>query len=254
MKDYDGVWERFVGERRLEFGGHRDPDWQDGHGLSASLVVSWEASRFHERLEPLREALRPFPFVSLHPDRFMHITLVLLGFVVDEPGKEGEVSRERLREIEERARVALADVEAFTVRLANLNAFPGAAFIEAHDGGKLDGLRDELCTSCDLKKPPGPPHLTVAYFQAPDGADAPEELISAIARYRDWPVGEIVVENVEMTLLDLRAEYPEPETLARMPLRGAVSGQPSASERRKKPATPECNEDRGRPSVPPTGE
>src|SRR5215211_4338565 len=197
MDDYERVWERFVGERRLEFGGHRDPDWQDGHGLSASLVVSWEASRFHERLEPLREALRPFPFVSLHPDRFMHITLVLLGFVVDEPGNEGEVSRERLREIEERARAAL---------------------IEAHDGGKLDGLRDELCTSCDLKKPPGPPHLTVAYFQAPDGTDAPEELISAIARYRDWPVGEIDVENVEMTLLDLRAEYPEPETLARMPL------------------------------------
>ena len=114
--------------------------------------------------------------------------------------------------------MALSDVEAFTVRLANLNAFPGAAFIETHDGGKLDGLRDELCTSCDLKKPPGPPHLTVAYFQAPDGTDAPEELISAIARFRDWPVGEIVVENVEMTLLDLRAEYPEPETLARMPL------------------------------------
>jgi RNA 2',3'-cyclic 3'-phosphodiesterase len=225
MDDYERVWERFVGERRLEFGGHRDPDWQDGHGLSASLVVSWEASRFHERLEPLREALRPFPFVSLHPDRFMHITLMLLGFVVDEPGKEGEVSRERLQDIEERAKVALSDVEAFTVRLANLNAFPGAAFIEAHDGGKLDGLRDALCTSCDLKKPPGLPHMTVAYFQAPDGTDAPEELISAIARFRDWPVGEIVVENVEMTLLDLRAEYPEPETLARMPLGGAVSDQ-----------------------------
>jgi RNA 2',3'-cyclic 3'-phosphodiesterase len=223
MQDYDRVWERFVGERRLEFGGHRDPDWQDGHRFSASLVIPLKASRLHERLEPLREALRPFPFVSLHPDRFMHITLVLLGFVVDEPGNEGEVSRERLREIEERARVALSDVEAFTVRLANLNAFPGAAFIETHDGGKLDGLRDELCTSCDLKKPPGPPHLTVAYFQAPDGTDAPEELISAIAPFRDWPVGEIVVENVEMTLLDLRAEYPEPETLARMPLGRAVS-------------------------------
>jgi 2'-5' RNA ligase len=228
MQNFDRVWERFVCERRLEFGGHRDPDWQDGHRLSASLVVPWEAWRFRERLDPLREALRPFPFVSLHPDRFMHITLVLLGFVVDEPGKEGEVSRERLREIEERARVALSEVEAFTVRLANLNAFPGAAFIEAQDGGKHDGLRNALCTSCDLKKPSGPPHLTVAYFQAPDGTDAPEDLISAIARYRDWPVGEIEVENVEMTLLDLRAEYPEPETLARMPLGGAVSDQSSA--------------------------
>ena len=93
-----------------------------------------------------------------------------------------------------------------------------AAFIEAHDGGALDGLRDALCAHCDLKKPQGQPHLTLAYFQAPDGTHAPEELICTIARYRDWPIGEILVENVEMTLLDLRLDYPEPETLALMPL------------------------------------
>jgi len=221
MEEYDRVWERFVNERHLEFGGYMDPDWQEGHKLSASLVVPGEASRFHERLEPLKEALRPFPFVSLHPDHFMHITLVLLGFLVDEPGEEDEVSRERLQEIEKRARTALSDVPVFTVRLANLNAFPGAAFIEAHDGGALDRLRDALCTSCDLKKPPGPPHLTLAYFQAPYDTVTPEKLISTIARYRDWPIGEITVANVEMTLLDLRLEYPEPETLARIPLNKA---------------------------------
>ena len=222
MEEYDRVWEHFVDGRRLEFGGYMDPNWQEGHRLSASLIVTGEASRFHERLEPLREALRPFPFVSLHPDHFMHITLILLGFLVDEPGKENEVSRERLREIEERARAALSDFPAFPVTLANLNAFPGAAFIEAHDGGMLDRLRDALSVSCGLKTPHGPPHLTLAYFQAPDGTEAPEELISTIARYRDWPIGEILVENVEMTLLDLRLEYPEPETLARIPLGKAL--------------------------------
>jgi 2'-5' RNA ligase len=150
---------------------------------------------------------------------------------VDEPREEDEVSRERLREIEERARVALSDFPPFTVGLANLNAFPGAAFVEAHDGGMFEGLRSALSVGCGLKKPAGPPHLTLAYFQAPDGTEAPEELVSAIARYRDWPVGEITVENVEMTLLDLRSDYPEPETLARMPLGRAVSGQLSAGEK-----------------------
>ncbi|MBA2535349.1 MAG: 2'-5' RNA ligase family protein, partial [Rubrobacter sp.] len=178
MGGYDLAWARFVRERRLEFGGHTDPNWQGGHRFSASLVVPAQASRFHERLEPLREALRPFPFVSLHPDHFMHITLILLGFLVDEPGKENEISRERLREFEERARAALSDFPAFPVSLANLNAFPGAAFIEAHDGGMLDRLRSSLSVSCGLKTPHGPPHLTIAYFQAPDGTDAPEELIS----------------------------------------------------------------------------
>ena len=148
----------------------------------------------------------------------MHITLVLLGFLVEEPENESEVTRERLREIEKRGRVALSDFPAFTVGLANLNAFPGAAFIEAHDGGMLDRLRDALSVSCGLKKPTGPPHLTLAYFQAPDGTEAPEGLVSAIARYRDWPVGELTVDDVEMTLLDLRSEYPESKLLARMPL------------------------------------
>jgi RNA 2',3'-cyclic 3'-phosphodiesterase len=216
MEEYESVWEHFVRERRLEFGGYKDPEWQDGHRLSASLVIPGEASRFHERIEPLREALRPFPFVSLHPDHFMHVTLILLGFLVDEPEEEKEVSRERLREIEERARITLSDFPTFTVRFANLNAFPGAAFVEAHDGGMLDELRAALSVGCGLKKPSGPPHLTLAYFQAPDGTETPQELISAIARYRDYPIGEITVDNVEMTLLHLRADYPEPKTLARV--------------------------------------
>src|SRR5215208_5741969 len=135
MKDYESVWERFVRGRRLEFGGYKDPDWQEGHSFSASLVIPGEASRFRGRLEPLREALRPFPFVSLHPDYFMHITLILLGFLVDEPREEDEISRERLREIEKDARIALSDVPHFTVTLADLNAFAGAAFIEAQYGG-----------------------------------------------------------------------------------------------------------------------
>lgn len=236
MEGYERVWERFVRERRLEFGGHMDPEWQEGHKLSASLLVPVEASRFHERLEPLREALRPFSCVSVHPDHFMHLTLVLLGFLVDEPVERDEVSRERLQEIEVSARAVLSDFPAFMVRFANLNAFPGAAFIEVHDGGMLGRLRDALSVRCDLKKPPGPPHLTIAYFQTPDGTEAPEGLISAIARYRDWPVGEMMVENVEMTLLDLRSDYPEPRKLARIPLgRGTGASGISQGQRRSIP-------------------
>jgi hypothetical protein len=61
--------------------------------------------------------------------------------------------------------------------------------------------------------------MTLAYFQAPDGVPAPEALIPAIAPYRDWPVGEFTVRSVQMTLLDLRLDYPEPETLAEIPLK-----------------------------------
>ena len=219
MGRYEEVWRRFVSGRRLEFGGHMDPGWSEGHALSVSLMIPVEASRYREGLEPLRDALRPFPFVSLHPDHFMHITLLLLGFLVEEPQQEDEISREGLKEIEACARRALSGFPAFTVRLANLNAFPSAAFVEVHDDGMLDRLREVLCASCGLERPSGPPHLTLAYFQAPDGTPAPEGLISAIARYREWDVGRLGVESVEATVLDLRLDYPEPGTLAQMPLK-----------------------------------
>jgi RNA 2',3'-cyclic 3'-phosphodiesterase len=146
---------------------------------------------------------------------------------VEEPREEDEVSCERLKEIEAGARRALSGFPAFTVRLANLNAFPGAAFVEVHDDGMLDRLREVLCASCGLEKPSGLPHLTLAYFQAADGTSTPEGLISAIARYREWDVGQLSVESVEMTVLDLRLDYPEPETLAQMPLGGGIRRQAS---------------------------
>lgn len=218
---YDEIWERFKRERCLEFGGHTDPEWQDGHILSASLVVPVEASRLRDRLEPLRDAIRSFPFVSLHPDHVMHLTLLLLGFLVQQPKAENEISRGRLEELGAKVREALRGFPAFEVELTNLNVFPGAVFVEARDGGKLEKLRAAICGRCGLEKPSGPLHLTLAYLQAPDGAPAPAEFIAAVERYRDWPVGTFSVERVEITLLGLHSSpYPRLETFAQIPLNG----------------------------------
>ncbi len=214
------MWERFREERRLEFGGHTDPEWQNGHDLSASFLVPVEAKGIIEGLEPLREALRPFPFVSLHPDHFMHITLLLLGFLVPKPRSEDELSSERLKELEADAREVLAGFPPFSAELRNLNAFPGAVFVEVHDRGELGQLREAIRVRCGLPEPPGPPHLTVAYIKAPNDTPAPDPLVQTIERYRDSSVGELRVDRVELTLLDLSEEYSEPETLAALPLGG----------------------------------
>jgi len=219
-RSYEEVWERFVSGRTLEFGGHRDPQWQSGHEYSASFVIPVDVSRFTERLRPPREALENETYVSLHPDHFMHITLLLLGFLTPEPEEDNEVSGARLRELGEGAKESLSDFPPFSVELANLNAFPGAVFVEVHDGGGISRLQDALCAGCGLKRPAGPPHLTLAYIQAPDGTPAPESLVSAISEYRDWPVGTLRVERAELTLLDVHDERPAPKTLCEIPLSG----------------------------------
>ncbi len=105
--------------------------------------------------------------------------------------------------------------------LANLNVFPGAAFVEPRDGGMLEKLRDVICGRCGLEKPTGPLHLTLAYLQEADGTLAPDEFVAAIERYRNWPVGKVSVERIEITLLTLGSSpYPELETFARIPLKG----------------------------------
>jgi 2'-5' RNA ligase len=221
VERYAEIWERFKRERRLEFGGHTDPEWQEGHAVSASFVAPIEAPHLREGLRPLRDTLRSFPFVSLHPDHFMHLTLLPLGFLVPKPEDENELSRERLEELGERAREALVGFPAFELDLANLNVFPGAAFVEARDGGMLEKLRDVVCRQCGLEKPTGALHLTLAYLQEADGALAPDEFVAAIERYRNWPVGKVSVERVEITLLTLGSSpYPELETFARIPLKG----------------------------------
>ena len=215
------VWRDFVSGGSLEFGGHMDPGWQGGHTLSASFIVPVDTSTLKGRLEPLREALRGMPFVSIHPDYFIHVTLLPLGFLVPEPDQENEISPERLTEVEAKARRAMENFPSFEIGLANLNAFPGAAFVETYDGGKLKELRDRLCEGFGIKPMPGTPHLTLAYFQAPDGTPMPKGLVASIQKFRVWAVGKVPVNHIDLTLLDLNADYPEPELVARIPLRGS---------------------------------
>ncbi len=219
MEEFRKAWERFSSERSLEFGGHTDATWKGAHSLSACLVIPVDDGKFRDRLEPLRDALRPFPFASLHPDHFMHITLSPIGFLVDEPTEEDEISWSDLDEIEVNARKALSGVRPFPLKLANLNAFPAAAFVEVHsEDGSLEKLCGTLRSIPGLEKTSSLPHLTLAYFHALEGSDAPDALISAIEKYRDWEVAEIEASEVKVSLLKLDSDYPRPEARARIKL------------------------------------
>lgn len=219
MDGYEELWAKFCRERRLDFEEQAGPESQDG--LSVSFLIPVEAEGILDGLKPLREVLRPFPFVSLHPDHFMHITLLLPGFLVREPETEDQLSPGRLEELASEARGVLADFPPFSADLRNLNAFPGAAFVEVHDQGRVGELREAIRTRCGLAEPLGSPHLTLAYIQAPDGKLASDAFVEAIGRCRDRRVGEIRVDRVDLTLLDLKEEYPKPEKFATILLDGS---------------------------------
>lgn len=192
--------------------------------MSVAMLVPIEATPLLERLAPLREDLDAFPFVSVHPDHFLHITVLILGFLSETPEDDKEMPPRKLAGIEHKARHALSDFPPFTVKLENLNAFPAAAFVEVHDDGMLEELRETLRSGCGLKVPHGPPHLTIAYFEAPDDSPLPQALVRRIERYRDWYVGETTVRNIHVASLNLTSRYPRLETLAEIPLDGRTDG------------------------------
>jgi hypothetical protein len=68
-------------------------------------------------------------------------------------------------------------------------------------------------------------YLLAVVIEGTQEEPAPGGLISAMARYGDWREGEFAVESEEMTLLDLRLDYPEPEVLAKMPLKKSWSAR-----------------------------
>lgn len=182
-------------------------------------MIPVEVKGIEGGISAARDALRPFPFVSLHPDHFMHISLVIVGFVTDEPGGPNEFSKENLAELAELAKEVVAGFGEFRLKLANLGAFPSAAFIEAYDeAGEIDKLRRSLFVCCGLEGKPGPPHLTLAYFTVKEKTNAPPALIEAIEPLRNRTFGSFTVRHVDLTLLDLTEEYAKPEIFARLPL------------------------------------
>ena len=211
------VWHSFRTYASVEDGRHDTGGWTSRDGVFAMAAIRVPAASLQPWLDHLREALAPFPFVRLHPDGFLHITIQELGFLCEHPSQSDEISRARLDEFVESAADPIESRAAFTIRLGGANAFQDAVFLDVHDGGALAPLQARLF---DLAAIPRArtfaylPHCTVAHFMA----DAPaKHLAQAIGRFRDRDFGSFRAAQVEILTLRLDEPYPPFETLAVLP-------------------------------------
>ena len=128
-------------------------DWQDGHTLSASLIVPVDIEPLRPRIEPLqRDAggkCRSSPCTRITSCTSRSCLSV---FSCQSPRKEDEISPERLSEVETESRKVLANFPAFQHRVWRTSTLsPGRRLSKCMTRGKLDELRDALCKGCDLK-------------------------------------------------------------------------------------------------------
>lgn len=215
---YRRIWQTFRTFRTLADGRHDSSDWRSHPGVYAVCVVRIPTAAVKPALDPFRAALARHPFVRVHPDHFLHVTLQELGFVCDRPGRPDEISPARLEEFATAAAAPIAETRAFDLTLGGANSFQDAAFLDVHDRGRCARLHTRLFELAAIPRTPRYPYLphsTVAHYTAAVPVDG---LPALIAGWRDRRFGSFRVTQVEIVTLRLDEPYPPLESYAVFPL------------------------------------
>lgn len=215
---YKRIWSAFGYYPEVADGRHDTPDWHDAPGAFAICLIRVPARMLQPSLDELRSGLSAFPFVRLHPDHFLHITLQELGFLTETPKQPDEVSPGRLHEFVTGATAALADAIPFDLRLGGANSFQDATFLDVHDRGQCSRMHARLRELAAVPTQPKYayiPHCTVAHYTRNVAAPG---LGETIAQWRDRRFGSFTVFGLEVVSLDLSEPYPCLTTIAEIPL------------------------------------
>lgn len=159
----------------------------------------------------VRRALRSLPFVRLHPDHVLHITIQELGFLSDAPKHRDEFRLDRLEEFIAMSERPISDFAPFEITVGGVNSFTDAAFLDVHDNGWLSRIHRRLREFAILpvdSRYPYLPTLTVAHYveSAPIG-----RLPAILSEWRDTGFGSFTVTNVDIVLLKPTEAYPDLE-------------------------------------------
>lgn len=213
------VWQTFRTFDRVADGRHDTADWRSHAGDYAVCIVRIPAGAVAGTLAPVRQVLAERPFVRIHPDHFLHITLQELGFLCDKPGRPDEITPERLDEFVDAAARPVALTRPFEIGLGGVNSFQDAAFLDVHDRGqcaRLHARLHELAAVPHMARYAYLPHSTIAHYTEDRPIDG---LAGALAPWRDTRFATFRVTQVEVVTLRRDQTYPTLEPFAVIPLK-----------------------------------
>ena len=215
---YRRVWEAFTRAPSTADGRHDTPRWRGSSGPYAACIVRVPAEALQPQLSGVRDRLQDLPEVRLHPDRFLHIMLQELGFVVLHPSRRDEISSGRLEEFAQSAVVPVSSAAPFEIALGPVNAFEDAVFLETGGGTHLNKLHNRLFELAAIPVEPDYsflPHCTVAHFS---GVSSTASATEALSPFRASALGRLQVTEVEIVTMNPEEAYPALETYAVIPL------------------------------------
>lgn len=215
---YQRVWDAFQRTEVTDDGRHDTPHWRAHTGPYAVCVVRVPAESLQPRLDALRGDLARLSGLRLHPDRFLHITLQELGFVVDAPAQADEISVARLEEFAQAAAGSISSLAPFEITIGGGNSFQDAVFLDVGRGGRLALMHErlfELAAIPRIPTYPYLPHCTIAHY---DGSTEPQDAVAALTPWRGEILGQLTIAEVEIVTLEPSEPYPDLQSYAVIPL------------------------------------
>lgn len=215
---YKRIWSNFSHHPTTADGRHDTADWRGRNGPFAICIIRVPARLLQPSLDELRFGLSNYPWIRVHPDHFIHITLQELGFLCDRPTRPDEISTERVEEFVTGATGAFRDAGQFDIRLGGANSFQDAAFLDVHDRGQCSRMHTRLREIAAIPTQPKyayVPHSTIAHYTEEHTVP---DLPKTINHWRDRRFGSFTVHELEVVTLDVSDPYPELKPFGVIPL------------------------------------
>ena len=217
LDPFERVWQTFAEAESTADGRHDTPYWR-AHGGPYAVCVIREPADHLLKLDALRRELSGLEGVRLHPDRFLHVTLQELGFVVEEPTRRDELNPARLEEFAQAAASAVAGLPPFRIEVGGVNSFQDAVFLEVHPSDRPHIIHERLFDLAAIPHMPAYaylPHCTIAHY---DGTVPVRDALTQLAPWRDAICGDLEVSEIEIVTIETSVPYPDLESYAVIPL------------------------------------
>jgi 2'-5' RNA ligase len=212
--DFAAAWRLFQRSQSLRLAEDTlESEWTHGRPEYAAFLVRMTDAGACACIERTIEAIAAIPGVDPYPEPYWHATVKGVGFVVDGPSREGELSPARLAGMMEEARPLIEATPSFELRLGLPSAFAEVVIMEVLDGGAIRSLNMRLLEALPgLQRNPFDgamflPHVSIARFRSQEGL---AELKETLSRLRSSPPPEasFQVREVELILAHLSPAAP----------------------------------------------
>jgi 2'-5' RNA ligase len=163
-----------------------ESEWTRGRSEYAAFLVRMTDLGVCARIEQTIDAIGSIPGVVPYPAPYWHATVKGVGFVVEEPSGEDELSPARLLAMVEEARPVIEATPPFELWLGLPNAFAEVVIMEVLDLGAIRALNMRLLEAVPgLLRGPFDgavflPHVSIARFRSQEGLGELKEKLSRL--------------------------------------------------------------------------